>query len=89
MVDAEPHRYFCADQYNDPANPLAHHTATGPEIWQQTWGRVTHFVAGMGTSGTMMGTGRYLIPNPPPLAGEGARQGREAAAPRRVAVASA
>lgn len=80
MVDAETHRYFCADQYNDPANPLAHHTTTGPEIWQQTWGRVTHFVAGMGT-------GRYLFPNPPPLAGEGARQGREAAAPRRVGVA--
>lgn len=60
MVDAEPERYFYADQYNNPANPLAHYTTTGPEIWQQTAGRVTHFVAGMGTSGTMMGTGRYL-----------------------------
>jgi len=36
MVDAEPHRYFYADQYNNPANPLAHYTTTGPEIWQQT-----------------------------------------------------
>ncbi|MBN1814492.1 MAG: PLP-dependent cysteine synthase family protein [Anaerolineae bacterium] len=60
MVTAEPERYFYADQYNNPANPLAHYTTTGPEIWQQTAGRVTHFVAGMGTSGTMMGTGRYL-----------------------------
>jgi cysteine synthase B len=60
MVAAEPERYFYADQYNNPANPLAHYATTGPEIWQQTWGRVTHFVAGMGTSGTMMGTGRYL-----------------------------
>jgi cysteine synthase B len=60
MVTAEPDRYFYADQYNNPANPLAHYTTTGPEIWQQTAGRVTHFVAGMGTSGTMMGTGRYL-----------------------------
>jgi cysteine synthase B len=60
MVDAEPERYFYADQYNNPANPLAHYTTTGPEIWQQTAGRVTHFVAGMGTGGTMMGTGRYL-----------------------------
>jgi len=84
---AKDKRYFMPDQFSNPANPLAHYTTTGPEIWQQTWGRVTHFVAGMGTSGTMMGTGRYLIPNPPPLAGEGARQGREAAAPRRVGVA--
>lgn len=60
LVSAEPARYFYADQYNNPANPLAHYTTTGPEIWQQTAGRVTHFVAGMGTGGTMMGTGRYL-----------------------------
>jgi cysteine synthase B len=60
MTAAEPERYFYADQYNNPANPLAHYTTTGPEIWQQTWGHVTHFVAGMGTSGTMMGAGRYL-----------------------------
>ncbi len=60
MTVAEPDRYFYADQYNNPANPLAHYTTTGPGVWQQTGGRVTHFVAGMGTSGTMMGTGRYL-----------------------------
>jgi cysteine synthase B len=60
MAGAEPERYFYADQYNNPANPLAHYTTTGPEIWQQTAGRVTHFVAGMGTGGTMMGTGCYL-----------------------------
>jgi cysteine synthase B len=60
MAAAEPDRYFYADQYNNPANPLAHYTTTGPEIWQQTMGQVTHFVAGMGTGGTMMGVGRYL-----------------------------
>ncbi|MFQ6099760.1 MAG: PLP-dependent cysteine synthase family protein [Anaerolineae bacterium] len=60
LVAAEPDRYFHADQYSNPANPLAHYTTTGPEIWQQTEGKITHFVAGLGTSGTMMGTGRYL-----------------------------
>ncbi|MDY7075557.1 MAG: cysteine synthase [Chloroflexota bacterium] len=60
MVTAEPERYFYADQYSNPANPLAHYTTTGPEIWQQTEGEITHFVAGLGTSGTMMGVGRYL-----------------------------
>jgi cysteine synthase B len=59
-VAADPERYFYADQYRNPANPLAHYTTTGPEIWTQTQGRVTHFVAGLGTSGTVMGTGRYL-----------------------------
>jgi cysteine synthase B len=60
LAAAEPDRYFHADQYNNPANPLAHYTTTGPEIWKQTEGRITHFVAGLGTSGTMMGVGRYL-----------------------------
>jgi cysteine synthase B len=60
MVAAAPGRYFYADQYRNPANPLAHYRGTGPEIWEQTDGRVTHFVAGLGTSGTLMGVGRYL-----------------------------
>jgi len=57
---AQPDRYFYADQYRNPANPLAHYRTTGPEIWDQTGGRLTHFVAGIGTSGTVVGTGRYL-----------------------------
>lgn len=57
---AEPNRYFYADQYNNPANWQAHYRTTGLEVWQQTGGRVTHFVAGLGTSGTLMGTGRCL-----------------------------
>jgi cysteine synthase B len=60
MVAADPDRYFYADQYRSPANPLAHYRTTGPEVWEQTGGRLTHFVAGLGTSGTIVGTGRYL-----------------------------
>ncbi len=56
----EPERYFYADQYNNPANLLAHRGSTAPEIWSQTSGRVTHFVAAMGTSGTLLGTGAGL-----------------------------
>ncbi len=48
------------DQYNNPANPAAHYASTGPELWKQTAGRLTHFVAGMGTCGTITGTARYL-----------------------------
>jgi cysteine synthase B len=55
-----PDHYFMPDQYNNPANWRSHYTTTGPEIWRQTGGQVTHFVAGIGTSGTLMGVGRYL-----------------------------
>ena len=60
MVAEDPARYFYADQYRNPANPLAHYRSTGPEIWDQTGGRVTHFVAGLGTTGTIVGTSRFL-----------------------------
>jgi len=55
-----PALYFYADQYNNPANWLAHYHSTGPEIFEQTQGRVTHFIAGLGTSGTFIGTTRRL-----------------------------
>src|SRR4051794_15260965 len=60
LAAEHPARYFYADQYSNPANPQAHRETTGPEIWAQTGGRVTHFVAAMGTTGTMIGTGGYL-----------------------------
>ena len=60
MVAADPERYFYADQYRNPANPLAHYRTTGPELWEQTEGRITHFVAGLGTTGTVVGTARFL-----------------------------
>ena len=60
VYEADPDRYFKPDQYNNPANWHAHRDTTAPEIWQQTGGRVTHFVATIGTSGTVMGTGRGL-----------------------------
>jgi cysteine synthase B len=56
----DPDRYYYADQYNNPANRLAHYETTGPEIWRQTGGRVTHWVAGLGTTGTFTGTARRL-----------------------------
>lgn len=55
-------RYVYVDQYSNPANPLAHELTTGPEIWEQSEGRVTHFVAGVGTSGTVVGVSRSLRP---------------------------
>jgi cysteine synthase B len=60
LVEKNPAKYFFPDQYSNPSNPKAHYLTTGPEIWDETEGRVTHFVAGMGTSGTMMGTSRFL-----------------------------
>lgn len=60
IYEADPDRYFKPDQYNNPSNWYAHRDTTAPEIWQQTGGRITHFVATIGTSGTVMGTGRGL-----------------------------
>jgi cysteine synthase B len=54
-------KYYKPDQYANPSNPKAHYRNTGPEIWRQLKGRVTHFVSTIGTSGTIMGTGRYLV----------------------------
>ncbi|HEX9760525.1 MAG TPA: cysteine synthase family protein [Candidatus Acidoferrales bacterium] len=60
MYAAEPGRYFYPDQYSNPANWQAHYRTTAPEIWEQTAGRITHFVAGLGTSGTFIGVSRRL-----------------------------
>ena len=60
LAAAEPDRYFYADQYNNPANWRAHYEGTANEIWEQTGGRVTHFVAALGTGGTFTGTARRL-----------------------------
>lgn len=60
MNDAEPGKYFYADQYNNPFNWRSHYDTTGPEIIRQVGSRVTHFVAGLGTSGTFIGAGRRL-----------------------------
>lgn len=66
IANERPDLYWYANQYNNPANWEAHYKSTGPEILSQTNGEVAHFVAGLGTSGTLMGTGRYLreqLPN--------------------------
>ena len=60
LINEEPSKYFYADQYNNPSNWKAHYETTGVEIWEQTGGEITHFVACLGTSGTLMGTGRRL-----------------------------
>ena len=58
----DPHRYVYLDQYSNAANPAAHQATTGPELWAQTAGRVTQLVAGVGTSGTVLGAGAFLRP---------------------------
>lgn len=60
LVAARPGKYFYPDQYNNPANWLAHYRTTAPEMWEQSTHRITHFVAGLGTSGTFVGTSRRL-----------------------------
>src|SRR6202522_1513431 len=60
IYEADREKYFYPDQYGNPANPAAHYSTTAPEIWEQTRGQITHFVAGLGTSGTFVGTTRRL-----------------------------
>ena len=60
LFDAEPGKYYVPNQYDNESNVLAHYETTGPEVFRQTQGEVDVFVAGMGTGGTLMGTGRYL-----------------------------
>ncbi|MGH7544189.1 MAG: PLP-dependent cysteine synthase family protein [Gemmatimonadota bacterium] len=60
LAQAFPDRFWYANQYDNPDNWRAHHDTTGPEIWRQTDGGVTHFVAGVGTGGTLTGVGRFL-----------------------------
>ncbi len=56
----ESEKYFYPDQYSNPANPRSHYESTAPEIWEQTNGEITHFVAGLGTTGTLMGVSRFF-----------------------------
>jgi len=60
IYESDRAKYFYPNQYGNPANPAAHYATTAPEIWEQTRGRITHFVAGLGTSGTFIGTTRRL-----------------------------
>ncbi|MEE4254797.1 MAG: cysteine synthase family protein [Desulfuromusa sp.] len=65
ILEEEPGRYFMPNQYSNPNNPLAHYETTAPEIMRQTAGELDYFVAGMGTSGTLMGIGRYFEEHAP------------------------
>jgi S-sulfo-L-cysteine synthase (O-acetyl-L-serine-dependent) len=65
MVDEDPDRYFMPDQFSNPHNPQSHYETTGPEILRQTGGEIDAFIAGMGTSGTLMGMSRFLRENSP------------------------
>lgn len=64
IVERDPDRYFYPNQYSNPSNPRAHYLGTGREILEQVGDRITHFVAGLGTTGTMMGTARRLHEHP-------------------------
>ncbi|HQR36968.1 MAG TPA: pyridoxal-phosphate dependent enzyme [Blastocatellia bacterium] len=66
-IAAETPNSFYPDQYSNPNNPEAHYRTTGPELWEQTDGRITHFVAGLGTGGTISGTARYLKEKSPAI----------------------
>jgi cysteine synthase B len=67
LAGNDPTRFYYADQYSNDSNWLAHYRTTGPEIWSQTSGQITHFIAGLGTSGTFMGTTRHLKEQNPAL----------------------
>src|SRR5690606_11161272 len=67
MVDQEPDRYFYPNQYANPSNPKAHYLGTGAEILRALGDRITHFAAGVGTTGTIMGTGRRLKEHDRPI----------------------
>ncbi len=67
LVEVEPDRYFMPDQFTNPANVLSHYETTGPEIISQLGDSIDYFIAGMGTTGTLMGTGKYLKENLPDI----------------------
>ncbi len=67
LISAEPGKYFYPDQYNNPENWKAHYTSTGPELWEQTHGAITHFITGLGTTGTFRGTSVFLKEKNPAL----------------------
>ena len=67
IVDQNPDKYFYPDQYSNPSNPLAHYLGTGPEILDAVGDRITHFVAGLGTTGTVTGTSRRLREHSRPI----------------------